>query len=480
MLLTFYFISAILKDNEKNKINESCVIMKRLHFLFALLVGKIIMKLTKIIPKISGSTWPGGIASILMKNFVKNFRFTENTRIVMVTGTGGKTTTTGMVAELIRSSGKSICTNELGANMDRGVATALIGDSDMSGCVNVDYVVLEVDERYLRLITKLLTPHVIIMTNILKDQSQRNGEPGIIMRKLREAVMGDAHLILNRDEPNTVSIGFEHSSVEYYGVKGTPVPEQDDKFAVSCTCPVCSGVIRYEYENMLSVGKFACENCSLKSEEDATLVSLSGENTISTGDKSFRAKYLSTYFLYCYASLIAFAKYEGFSDEQLQKSMDNFTIQSGRTEDLDIGDKMIHYLRMKQETPITLQNSIDVTCSDPSPKVVVLDLSEVVDFQPHYTGSYYSYDCDFGKLKNCNVVKYICMSRTVCYDAAVRLILEGIPKDMIEVIPTDDYDVLLKELEKYDCSQVYLLTWMHSYYKCSGSVEKYRKAKEIN
>ncbi|MGN0631049.1 MAG: Mur ligase family protein, partial [Ruminococcus sp.] len=378
------------------------------------------MKLTKIIPKISGSTWPGGIAGILMKDFVKNFRFPEKTRIVMVTGTGGKTTTTGMVAELIRSSGKSICTNELGANMDRGVATALIGDSDMSGFVDVDYVVLEVDERYLRLITKLLTPHVIIMTNILKDQSQRNGEPGIIMRKLREAVTGNEHLILNRDEPNNVSIGFGHSSVEYYGVEGAAVPKsENDKFSVSCTCPVCSGVIRYEYENMLSVGKFACESCSLKSEEDATLVSLSGKNTICAGDKTFTGKYLSTYFLYCYASLIAFAAYEGFSDEQLQKSMDNFTIQSGRTEDLDMGGKVIHYLRMKQETPITLQNSIDVTCSNPSPKVVVLDLSEVVDFQPHYTGSYYSYDCDFGRLKNSNVVKYICMSNTVCYDAAI-------------------------------------------------------------
>lgn len=454
--------------------------MKRLHFLFALLIGKVIMKITKWIPKISGSTWPGGIAGIVMKNFVKYFQFPENTRIVMVTGTGGKTTTTGMVAELIRSSGKTICTNELGANMDRGVATALISKSNMSGCVNVDYVVMEVDERYLRLITKLLKPHVVIMTNILKDQSQRNGEPGIIMRKLREAVLDDAHLILNRDEPNTVSIGFNHKSVEYYGVEGTPIEKTENEFTVSCTCPVCSGVIRYEYENMLGVGKFACENCNLKSESNATVVSLHGENTICAGEKKFTAKYLSTYFLYCYASLIAFAAYEGFTDEELQKSMKNFTIQEGRTEDLDIGDKIIHYLRMKQETPITLQNSIDVTYNDPSPKVVVLDLSEVVDFQPHYTGNYYSYDCDFGKLEKSNVVKYICMSKTVCYDAAVRLILEGIPKEKITVIPTDDYDVLLKELEQYDCKQVYLLTWMHSYYKCSGSVEKYRKEREMN
>ena len=46
--------------------------MKRLQFLFALLVGKIIMGLTKIIPGVSGTTWPGGIANILMKRFPKS------------------------------------------------------------------------------------------------------------------------------------------------------------------------------------------------------------------------------------------------------------------------------------------------------------------------------------------------------------------------------------------------------------------------
>jgi hypothetical protein len=157
--------------------------------------------------------------------------------------------------------------------------------------------------------------------------------------------------------------------------------------------------------------------------------------------------------------------------------MDAFTIQSGRTEDMKIGEKTIHYLRMKQETPITLQNAIDVTAADKRRKVVVLDLSEVVDFQPHYTGNYYSYDCDFEKLLDDSVVHYICMSKTVCYDAATRLVLAGVAPEQIQVIPTDDYDVLLKKLEAYDCEHVYLLTWMHSYYKCAESVEKYEKAR---
>jgi UDP-N-acetylmuramyl pentapeptide synthase len=137
-----------------------------------------------------------------MKDFVKHFRFRPNTRIVMVTGTGGKTTTTGMLSQLIQSAGKTICTNALGANMDRGIATALIQHADASGLVDVDYVILEVDERYLRLMTKLIKPHVILMTNVLKDQSQRNGEPGVILRKLREAISDDIQHRLVRISPS--------------------------------------------------------------------------------------------------------------------------------------------------------------------------------------------------------------------------------------------------------------------------------------
>ncbi len=468
--------------------------MKRLHFLFALLMGKIIMKLTKIIPKVSGTTWPGGIANILMKNFPKHFRFKENTRIIMVTGTSGKTTTTGMLAQLIKSSGKSICTNDIGANMDRGIATTLIRHSNMKGVVNADYVVLEVDERYLPIMTKLIKPHSILVTNVLKDQSQRNGEPGVIMKKLAAAYQDGIHLILNRDEPNSGSLGFEKPSVSYYGVAGDEaagvVGKTDDNgnssdvqggetnhpMDVSCSCPVCGGSIKFEYENLFNIGKYSCKKCSHKSVEEATVIKADRENNAFIYDgRSFDVKYISKDFMYCYASMMAFAKDEGISFEDVQKSINEFKIQSGRVEQMKVADKTINYLRIKQETPVTLQSAIDVTTADKSEKIVVLDLSEIVDFNPRYTGMYYAYDCNFRKFMDGSVVKYICMSKTVCYDVATRLYLEGVAKEDILVIPTDNYDLLLEELEKYDCKTVYLLTWMHSYYDCLNSVEKYQK-----
>ena len=245
---------------------------------------------------------------------------------------------------------------------------------------------------------------------------------------------------------------------------------------VSCSCPVCGNSIQFEYENLYNIGKYSCKGCGLKSEDDATIIEADTTNVAFACDgTSYKVKYISKDFMYCYASLMAFAKHEGIDSKSIQKSIDEFKIQSGRVEQMKAGDKTINYLRIKQETPVTLQSAIDVATADKSEKIVVLDLSEIVDFSPKYTGMYYAYDCNFRKFMDGSVVKYICMSKTVCYDVATRLYLEGVDKKDITVIPTDDYDLLLTELEKYDTKTVYLLTWMHSYYSCLSSIEKYQK-----
>ena len=99
----------------------------------------------------------------------------------------------------------------------------------------------------------------------------------------------------------------------------------------------------------------------------------------------------------------------------------------------------------------------------------MLGLDELVDFDPHYTNTFYAFDCEFDKLISSNVCRYICFSGTVAYDAANRLIYAGVPKELISVLPTNDDKAILTELAKYDCDNVYLLTWLHKY----ESLEKY-------
>ena len=455
-------------------------VLKSIYFGIVLIIGKIILKLTAIMPGVSGTTWPGGIAGMLKKNILSSFKYGDNTRVIVVTGTGGKTTTTGMISQLVKSSGKSICTNVEGANMYRGVATAFIGSSKLSGRINADYIVLEVDERYLAMVCREVKPQILVVNNILKDQSQRNGEPGVILGKISSAINDSMLLVLNGDDPNVASLGKGRKNVRYFGVENqkgegieTGVP------AVSSPCPVCGGAIEFEYDNLLNIGKFKCGKCGLMADQTVNRVSFDkATGILSFMDKNYKAKFFTTDFMYCYSAMLTVADAEGIDSQSIQKSIDAFKLPEGRVEVLKVGDKKINYLRIKQETPVTLQSALNVVARDRKPKIVVFDLSEVVDFTPNYTGMYYAYDCNFGDLPHNNVQRYICMSKVICYDTATRLVLEGVSKDDITVLPTADYTQLLNELEKYDCKNVYLLTWMHSYYDCVNSIEKYEKRME--
>ena len=97
----------------------------------------------------------------------------------------------------------------------------------------------ETDERYLPLIYAQLPAENMLITNLQKDQVQRNGDPDFIIRKLKEVVNPRMTLILNNEEPR--SRFFEeiaHRSI-YYGVsrhdesftKGVDYPTQ--------ACPKC-------------------------------------------------------------------------------------------------------------------------------------------------------------------------------------------------------------------------------------------------
>ncbi|MBR5733058.1 MAG: DUF1727 domain-containing protein, partial [Lachnospiraceae bacterium] len=68
-----------------------------------------------------------------------------------------------------------------------GIATSLIKASTLSGKVNTDFFIFETDERYLPIIRAQLPAENVMITNLEKDQVQRNGDPDFIYRKLLQA-----------------------------------------------------------------------------------------------------------------------------------------------------------------------------------------------------------------------------------------------------------------------------------------------------
>jgi UDP-N-acetylmuramyl tripeptide synthase len=68
-----------------------------------------------------GQALPGLIIEKLFPNYMVSMLSKLPGGIIIITGTNGKTTTTKMVTELLRSNGKKVLTNATGSNLTRGL-----------------------------------------------------------------------------------------------------------------------------------------------------------------------------------------------------------------------------------------------------------------------------------------------------------------------------------------------------------------------
>lgn len=449
--------------------------VKKLKFLFALLVGKLICVAVNIIDKERGTNLAGLYACKIQKDFISHFKGIDCSKVFFITGTNGKSTTNNMVVHTLRSAGKKVTSNLEGANLLFGVAVALIRDSSLTGKLKSDYFIFETDERYFPIIYSYLPAGNVCITNLQKDQVQRNGEPDYIYRKIKSVISKDTTLYVNNEEPRVKSLAEYAGKAVFYGIERNEKSfEKNDFYDVSLPCPICSDKIVFDYYNVDNVGSFRCSGCGLKSEENIDFCVKDidyDKQTFVCNGREYHVTNTEPFFLYNYALCTAICHNLGISEDEIDKAFRSFKNISGRKEVLNYKNKVIKYIRIKQENPETLQTALDFISQDDSPKIFVLGLEEIKDFEPFYTNTFYAFDCNLDKLINSNVERYICFSEAVAYDSANRLIYAGIDKDKISVLPTDDDDAIMKELDKYDIDNVYLITWLKKYYE----LDKYIK-----
>ena len=76
-------------------------------------------------------------------------RLSESLKIIIVTGTNGKTTTARMIENALLRAGKSCFLNRSGANLITGITTAFLMNCDLRGRFKAEYAVVECDENAL-------------------------------------------------------------------------------------------------------------------------------------------------------------------------------------------------------------------------------------------------------------------------------------------------------------------------------------------
>ncbi|MGI8799522.1 MAG: MurT ligase domain-containing protein [Pseudonocardia sp.] len=170
-------------------------------------------------------------------------------RVVLVSGTNGKTTTSHLVAAALGTAG-SVAHNDSGSNMADGVIAALARRRD------APFAVLEVDELHLAAVADAVDPAVVVLLNLTRDQLDRTSEVRQTAAAIGDALarLPGAVVIANADDPMTVAAARAARLPVW--VRGGASWRAD-----VASCPSCGELLEYDEQ-----GGWSCR-CGLRRPE---------------------------------------------------------------------------------------------------------------------------------------------------------------------------------------------------------------------
>ncbi len=298
----------------------------------AILIAKITLIVGRILKR--GSSLPGYIASRIDPELIKKLQQPPN--VVMVTGTNGKTSTTHFISAVMERASYKVAHNSEGANMPQGILTTLVEKSTMTGTVDADIAVLEVDEGFLKQVTSSIKPNYLVLTNLFEDQLDRFGDLNKLVEKIKEAIPKDTTLIINANDPLLVKMGMDLIENEkiYYGVDSF----DQEGSSVSVACPACSETLHYNKAFYDKIGHYTC-NCGFKTPSiDYLATDVDLENkTFNLNGFAYHTPYGSDYFIFNILAAVSYAKEMGITDTIIDKAIRDYKIGSGRMESITFG-----------------------------------------------------------------------------------------------------------------------------------------------
>ncbi len=169
-------------------------------------------------------------------------------RVILVSGTNGKTTTTALVAA---GWGGDVLTNATGSNMPAGHVAALAHATS-------SHVALEVDESWLPEVVRQVNPAVVVLLNLSRDQLDRASEVRRLAERWRTALGdgGERVVVANANDPLVVYAASDAMNVRWCDV---PTPWQVD----ARSCPRCTLALEH------GDGTWSC-SCGLAKPTDIT------------------------------------------------------------------------------------------------------------------------------------------------------------------------------------------------------------------
>ena len=421
--------------------------------IISILSAKFTLFLTKTILK-GGTTFPGRVALKIDKNILS--KVSKGYKVILVTGTNGKTTTTSMIYNIIKESGHPVITNNTGANLFPGIVTTFVDNYKFGSKVKDNYAVIEVDEANLKYITEYITPEVITVTNLFRDQLDRYGEVYTTLNKILEGIYNvpETTLVLNGDESLLGKLDLKNP-VHFYGFdkavndNKTIEINADAKF-----CKFCKTPYEYNFVTYNHLGDFYCPNCGYKRSDlmyaVTDIIDINADkSTVKFNDLEISINQSGTYNIYNGLCAYSIAKELGIADSAIKKSLENQSSSFGRQETINIEGKDVKIFLVKN--PAGYNQSLDTICLNKEKFAVAFLLND--NYADGQDVSWI-WDVDFEKLTETNIDE-VYISGLRAYDMAVRLKTAGLNPNKFVI--EEQYEALTESIKNGSCDKLYIL-----------------------
>lgn len=399
-----------------------------------------------------GSTLPGKLALQFDKDILKNLA--KDYEVVVVTGTNGKTLTTALTVGILKEAFGEVVTNPSGANMITGITstflTAKVGKSGKK------IAVLEIDEASLTHVVNHITPHLIVFTNIFRDQLDRYGEIYTTYQMILNGVakVPSATILANGDSPLFNSKPLANP-VKYYGFDTEKTELKRAPFNTEgVLCPNCHHIIDYRLNTYANLGDYTCPNCDFERPElDYRLTQLTELTHVSSefviDGQDYKINVGGLYNIYNALAAVSVAEYFGISPEIIKAGFNKSRAVFGRQETFKIGDKDCTIVLVKN--PVGASQALDMISLAP------YDFNLAVLLNANYADGIdtsWIWDANFEKITDLDIPQVF--AGGVRHDEiARRLRVTGYPAEQIATL--ESLEDLVAAIETADAKHTYIL-----------------------
>ncbi|GAX40625.1 hypothetical protein NIES4075_15910 [Tolypothrix sp. NIES-4075] len=341
----------------------------RLRLGFAVSVAKSVTFGVRSLRLGAASVLPGSIARRIEPQLLQLLSQQVKNGVILIAGTNGKTTTSLLLCEILQRQGYRVAHNSTGANLENGLMTALMENSNLLGKLDVDYAILEVDENIVPLVLAPIQPKLILCLNLFRDQLDRYGEVDTISKRWTKAIAtlpSSTIVVANGDDPTICYLGQQLSQqkVSFFGLNEPENYLEAIPHAVdSIYCPKCGHALDYKGVYLSHMGEYSCPSCGF-SRSKPTLDSSEWQQIL-----------VGLYNKYNTLAAATAAKELGVDEAIIRDTIPNFQAAFGRAEELKINGKNVRILLSKN--PVGTNETIRVVTQS-SDKTTLLVLNDKI------------------------------------------------------------------------------------------------------